>query len=90
VHALADSRHNSGSQIKGGIQYRFRNSFFPGVRQALIHSRLAVSDNSNRYSNQFFLSIGQQFGCMGVVIVFAKVCSFTHGKILLLFLNQYL
>jgi hypothetical protein len=80
VHALADSRHNGSGQIESCIQHFFRNSVFPGVRQASVDSWLTVSNDGDRNADQMFFSLRQQFGRVGVVIVLAKVCSFFHGR----------
>jgi len=82
VHALADPRHHGGGKVKDRIQYFFRNSFFPGVRQALIHSGLTISHDGNRDADQFFFTFSQQVGGMSVMVVLAKVCAFRHAKLL--------
>jgi hypothetical protein len=78
IHALADSGHDSRGKIKGRIQHFFWDSYFPGVRQALIDSRLAVTNDGNGDADQFFLSFCQQVRSVSIVIVFTKVCLFTH------------
>jgi hypothetical protein len=47
VHTLADSRHDGGGEVKNRIQYGIGYSIFPGVRQALIHSELAIAYNGD-------------------------------------------
>jgi hypothetical protein len=59
VHALADPGHDRGCQIKSRVQHFFRDPFFPGVRQALIYSRLAVAHDGDGNTNQFFFSVSQ-------------------------------
>ncbi len=59
IHALTDSGHDSGREIERRIQHFFRDSFFPGVRQALVYSRLTVSDDGDSDADQFLLPFGQ-------------------------------
>ena len=82
VHALADSRHYGSGKVKDRIQNFFRDSFFPGVRQALVHSGLAISHDGDRNADQPFFAFRQQVGGVGVMVVLAKVCAFRHEKLL--------
>ena len=84
MHALADSRHDRGGEIKGRSQHVFRDPLFPGVRQALIHSGLTISYNSDRDADQFFFTFSQQVNGVSVVVVLAKIGAFGHGKLLYL------
>ena len=78
VHALSDTGHHCGGKIKGCIQYRFRNPIFPGVRQASIDSRLAVSNDGDGNADQLLFPLREKVGCVSILVVFAKVRFFLH------------
>jgi hypothetical protein len=78
VHTLTDAGHYRSGHIEGGVQHFLRYTFFPGVRQASIDSRLAVSNDGNGYPDQRLLTICEKLGGMGIMIVFSKVRFFTH------------
>jgi drug/metabolite transporter (DMT)-like permease len=79
VNALPNSGHDSRGQVKCGVQNFLFDSRFPGVRQAAVHSRLAVAHNGNSKPHQFFLAISEQVGGVRVPIVLAKIRSLAHG-----------
>jgi hypothetical protein len=72
VHALTDTGHHRGGQIKGCIQDRFGYPLFPGVRQASIDSRLAVSNDGDGNADEGLLTLREQVGGVGIVVILAK------------------
>ena len=78
VHALPDSGHDGCGEIEGRIQHLFWDSSFPGVRQALVDSRLAVANDGNGDAEQLLLPIRQQVRGVGIVVILAKIRFFRH------------
>ena len=82
VHALSDSGHHRGGEIERGVQHLFWDIGFPGGRQAVVHSGLAVSDAGDRDADEFFLAVGQKLGGVGVAVEFPEVGLSVHAGLL--------
>lgn len=57
IHALDNPTHDSGYKIESCVEYLFGNSRFPGVRQAAVHSRLAIADDGDRKPDKRFFPV---------------------------------
>jgi hypothetical protein len=77
-NAGIDCRNN----IHSSVQSCLRDTSFPCVRKAPLHSRLTVTYEGNRQSNKYLLALAQVGHRMRILIKLAEIRAFTHGFLL--------
>ena len=77
-NAGIDCRNN----VHGSVKICLRDTGFPCVRKAPLHSRLTVTDEGNRQPNKYLLALGQVGHRMRIPIKLTKIRALTHGCLL--------
>jgi hypothetical protein len=77
-NAGIDCRNN----IHGSVQICLRDTGFPCVRKAPLHSRLTVTYEGNRQPNKYLLALAQVGHRMCIPIKLAEIRALTHGFLL--------
>ena len=84
--ANAQRLYNAGidcrNNVHGSVQICLRDTGFPCVRKAPLHSRLTVTYEGNRQPNKYLLALAQIGHRMRISIKLAEIRALTHGFLL--------
>ena len=82
VQRLNNTGIDCRNDVHGSVQICLRDTGFPCVRKAPLHSRLTITYESNRQPNKYLLALAQAGHCMRIPIKLAEIRALTHGFLL--------
>jgi hypothetical protein len=82
VQRLNNAGIDCRDDVHSSVQICLRDTGFPCVRKAPLHSRLTITYESNRQPNKYLLALAQVGHRMRIPIKLAEIRALTHGFLL--------